>query len=294
MRNSKSSKEYPSKEHSLEDVEDFLLTLHDLKQKFADLGQAGEIEHSDITSLTRRFEHTAIDFFGTQSHQAESYKGWKAYYMFAYNGSISDEEFKDETQRAYREGAKKTGTEIESLIDYWQIKRDRLQVSAKNQAAVNSKVTSPHLESNRVFIVHGQNEGAKYAVTNVLHQVGLEPIILHEMPNQGKTIIEKLEDHSNVAFAVVLLTPDDIGYPKDKPTELRPRARQNVILELGFFMAKLTRGRVCALHGEGVELPSDFQGIVYIPLDSHGAWKFKLGKELASAGFKIDLTNIRE
>jgi predicted nucleotide-binding protein len=107
------------------------------------------------------------------------------------------------------------------------------------------------------------------------------------------TIIEKLEANStDVGFAIAILTGDDVGYPKDVPAKLLPRARQNVILELGFFMAKISRGRVFALYEDGVELPSDFQGVVYTKLDSSGAWKYKLGKELRYAGFDIDLNKV--
>jgi predicted nucleotide-binding protein len=100
----------------------------------------------------------------------------------------------------------------------------------------------------RVFIVHGHASEAKESLARFLERVGLEPIILHEQPNSGRTIIEKFEVYADVGFAVVLLTPDDVGAPKDAPTELKPRARQNVIAELGYFYGKLSRHRVCALY----------------------------------------------
>jgi predicted nucleotide-binding protein len=87
----------------------------------------------------------------------------------------------------------------------------------------------------------------------------------------------------------VLLTPDDIGAPATAKDKLAARARQNVILELGYFLGKLTRRRVCALYKAGVEIPSDFQGVLYVELDSGGAWRTKLAQELVEAGFSIDL-----
>jgi len=146
--------------------------------------------------------------------------------------------------------------------------------------------------AKKIFIVHGHDEASKYAVAHLINQVGLEPLILHEQPNGGKTIIEKLEHHSNVGFAVVLLTPDDIGHQAKHPEQSMPRARQNVIMELGFFMGKISRGKVCALHAENVEIPSDFQGVMYIKMDNAGAWKFRLGQEIKAAGFDIDISKI--
>ncbi len=145
------------------------------------------------------------------------------------------------------------------------------------------------VESNGIFIVHGHDEAAKESVARFIERSGAKPIILHEQPNAGKTIIEKFEDNSDVGFAVVLLTPDDIGAPKEKKDQPRLRARQNVILELGYFMGKLGRGRVCALYKEGVEIPSDYQGVLYIPMDSAGAWRMALAKEIKNADIEIDL-----
>jgi len=145
---------------------------------------------------------------------------------------------------------------------------------------------------NDIFIAHGQDETAKESVARFVERLGPTVVILHEQPNVGRTIIEKFEDHSNVAFAIVLLTPDDIGAPNDKKGETKPRARQNVILELGYFMGKLGRGRVCALYKEGIEIPSDYQGVLYIPMDSAGAWKMELAKEIKNAGIEVDLNKL--
>ncbi|MEE8356570.1 MAG: nucleotide-binding protein, partial [Anaerolineales bacterium] len=105
----------------------------------------------------------------------------------------------------------------------------------------------PPGDSKKIFIVHGRDEEAKDSLARFLEKLGLEVIILHEQPNQGRTIIEKFEDYSDVGFAVVLLTPDDIG-GRANDLELLPRARQNVVFELGFFIGALGRERVCALH----------------------------------------------
>lgn len=118
--------------------------------------------------------------------------------------------------------------------------------------------------------------GAKEAVARLLARLDLNPIILHEQPNKGRTVIETFEAYSDVGFAVPLLTPDDIGATKTTPEKLLSRARQNVILELGYFIGRLSRTRVCALYVEGVELPSDIHGVLYVPLDAGGVWRWKL------------------
>ena len=115
---------------------------------------------------------------------------------------------------------------------------------------------------------------------------------IRDRANRGQTIIEKFEEHSAVSFAVVLLTPDDVGATKAEATSPRPRARQNVVFELGFFIGKLGRQNVCALYKSGVEIPSDYQGVIYIPMDSEGAWQSKLAREMRAAGLPVDLNRV--
>lgn len=145
--------------------------------------------------------------------------------------------------------------------------------------------------SKRIFIVHGHDGEAREAVARFLSTIGFEPVILHEQANKGRTVIEKVEGNSDVGFAVVLLTPDDMGRAKSD-TELEPRARQNVLLELGYFIAKLGRERVCALKRGEVMIPSDFAGVVWEEMDHSGGWKTRLGRELEAAGQQIDWNRV--
>ncbi len=140
----------------------------------------------------------------------------------------------------------------------------------------------------KVLVVHGRNREVKEQVARFLMRLGLEPILLDEQPAMGRTLIEKLEAQAGIVFAVVILTGDDVGGLATRPRTLRLRARQNVIFELGFSVANLTRERVCALYQEGVELPSDMHGVEYMPLDPAGAWRAKLGRELYEAGLRFD------
>ena len=146
-------------------------------------------------------------------------------------------------------------------------------------------------DKTKVFIVHGHDEGPREAVARLLEKQGLEPIILHEQASRGMTIPEKLIAHGEVGFAVVLLTPDDFGRTKAETTD-KPRARQNVILELGYFVGRLGRDKVCALLKGGIEMPSDYVGTVYINWDAGGAWMLELAKELRAAGYDVDLNKI--
>jgi predicted nucleotide-binding protein len=141
--------------------------------------------------------------------------------------------------------------------------------------------------SRRVFVVHGHDGEARETVARFLEKIDFEAIILHEQANKGRTVIEKIEANSDVGFAVVLLTPDDVGRSV-KEEQLEPRARQNVLLELGYFIGLLGRGRVCALKHGSLDIPSDFAGVVWEAMDAAGAWKNSLCRELDAAGFEID------
>jgi predicted nucleotide-binding protein len=159
-------------------------------------------------------------------------------------------------------------------------------------AVVSTAAAAPVSHGRKVFVVHGHDEGAREAVARFLKDIGFEPIILHEQANQGRTVIEKVEDHGDVGFAVVLLTQDDIGCVKDGTPV--PRARQNVVLELGYFVGRLGRKHVCALKRGDLEIPSDFGGVVYETFDTSGGWKQALGKELKAAGYEIDWNKVMQ
>ena len=144
--------------------------------------------------------------------------------------------------------------------------------------------------SNKIFVVHGHDEGARESVARFLERLGFEAIILHEQANRGRTIIEKVEANSDVGFAVVLLTPDDEGCVKGGTPE--PRVRQNVLLELGYFIGRLKRERVCALRKGEVDIPSDFAGVVWEEMDAGNGWKQALGRELSAAGYDIEWNKV--
>ena len=147
-------------------------------------------------------------------------------------------------------------------------------------------------ESRAVFVVHGHDDGAKNAVARLIDQLHFNPVILHEQSNRGQTVIEKFERHSDVAFAVVLLTDDDMGAAKPAAANLKPRARQNVVLELGYFIGRLGRENVAVLSVPGLELPSDLAGVIPIEYDKRGAWKSELASEMKAAGLAVDMNDL--
>ncbi len=150
--------------------------------------------------------------------------------------------------------------------------------------------------SNKIFVVHGHDQSLKTDVERFLHEVGLTPVVLHREADEGATIIEKFEKHSDVGFAFILLTPDEISYTADQintadsEREIEYRARPNVIFEFGYFVAKLGRNRVCCLHKGDVVVPSDLSGLIYKKVgESLDTQAYAIIKELKSAGYKINL-----
>jgi predicted nucleotide-binding protein len=169
------------------------------------------------------------------------------------------------------------------------------EIFAEGKALITSGViqserleTVVEVDKTKVFVVHGHDDLAKTEVARFIEKLDFEPIILHEQASAGKTIIEKIEEHSNVGFGVVLYTPCDYGAKKDD-TNVQPRARQNVVFEHGFLIGKIGRRNVCALVKDKVETPNDISGVVYISLDNAGAWKIGLAKELRSSGYDVDM-----
>ncbi len=142
------------------------------------------------------------------------------------------------------------------------------------------------LAKNKVFFVHGTECDITMKVLTFLKDIGLEPVILKELAAAGKTLIDEIQEQSEVKYAIALLTPDNVGgvYSED----LQFRTTQNVILELGIFVGKFSRKNVSALYTEDLELPADYHGFEYILLDDEGNWQTTLIYELKEAGFEIN------
>lgn len=163
--------------------------------------------------------------------------------------------------------------------------------TAPSQGSPAPQPTPVTRNKRKVFIVHGRDNEAKQEVSRFIESLGLEAIILHEQASSGMTIIEKIEHYSNDAdFALVLYTACDKGRgAHETKVPARDRARQNVVFEHGYLMAKLGRENVCSLVKGDIETPNDISGVVYVQLDDFGAWKNDVTKELKACGYSVGI-----
>ncbi len=204
-----------------------------------------------------------------------------------YNNKKSDAERREESSKILDRAV----TILEGHILRLKEKREDLEADQGTEQSGTLSSDKSSTNSRRVFVVHGRDVAAKEEVRRLLTQLKLEPVILGEQPDQGQTVIEKFEGNADVGFAVVLLTPDDKGGLADSSNEPQRRARQNVIFELGFFVGKLGRKKVCTLYKGNVEIMSDYQGVIYVPMDDEG-WRLNLAQEIKSAGINVDLNHL--
>ena len=181
---------------------------------------------------------------------------------------------------------------IDSIIE--RLELFPLTSALQSEAEDANLDAGPPSRSKRVFVVHGHDEVAKTNLEVFLHEIGLEPVVLHRQADEGMTVIEKFEKHSDVGYAFILLTPDEVAYLKadaEKPDEQRKkenRARPNVIFEFGYFVGKLGRARVCCLYTGDVALPSDVHGMIYKRFgNSIDEVAYSIIKDLKASGYAI-------
>ena len=191
---------------------------------------------------------------------------------------------------------------VEDIFRFRRGKNVTRDVMSLQSASREARKSGVRAFSKKVFIVHGRDHKPMRELKSMLSEFGLNPIVLHEQPSGSRTIVEKLEMYSDVGYAFVLLTPDEpliLSYPKKSfmvrdvwkfVKLLPPRARQNVVLEFGYFIGILGRDRVCCLYRGNVELPSDMQGMVYIQFKkSVKERRNEIIKELKAAGYEIKI-----
>lgn len=258
-----------------------------------------EIERFDVTQLTKRgspeqkaleatIEGVLTSVFGHDTVEFRRY----ARSTKLDHGSVRirlDGRSHDDCHEARQYVAEGKAAAVQILQSAIKWLNDEIEHAAEF-APIAEPAHTVALNSKKIFIVHGHDEGARQTVARFIEKIGFEAVILSEQASQGRTIIEKIEAHTDVGFAIILLTEDDVG---GKTAEsLCPRARQNVLLELGYFIAKLTRQRVCTLRKGDVEIPTDFAGVVWETLDDGGAWKTALARELKAASYEIDWNKV--
>ncbi len=251
----------------------------------------GEEIYGRQIQTNRQFEQARQDFYDWNDFNSELLKQ-------SFNKQNNEyKERYDNINNKFIYVSKSPSEELQEFIEDVKNKVNNLKQLVAKLSLIKTEINEPIITkeisgaTNKVFIVHGHNNEVKVNVARTIEKLGLEAIILHEQANSGKTIIEKFEQYADVAFAIIILTDDDLGKSK-KDDNLNNRARQNVILELGYFIGKLSRNKVCPLYLSGVELPSDLLGLLYIELDAEESWKFKLAKELKASGLDIDVNKI--
>jgi predicted nucleotide-binding protein len=282
----------PKAFHSIDEIDRAITKLRRRLSDVEGLRTAG-VSHDDAraSNVESAISKAILEIYGEHSPEFREH----GYYHFVTSWRIngSDQEY----QASFVDGLATAETTIGGLIQSLAEARADLQASAPRAHEAQASAA----KSNEVFVVHGHDHETLTAVEAFLSVIGLQPIVLHKQANEGRTLIEKFERHaSRTPFAVVLVTHDDWGCSNEEKERvqlagkiaavLKPRARQNVILELGYFAGSLGRNRVAVLYERGVELPSDLMGIVYVQLDS--GWKTALARELRAAGVAFDANRL--
>jgi predicted nucleotide-binding protein len=225
--------------------------------------------------LTRIFDDHSI---------AEDFSDADSYGVYVTRDmSLSEDvvEFKDDIRKCLNN--------LESLLERIELIPSSMELQ---QNVITAHVQKSKTQTNKVFIVHGHDNEAKQSAARFVEKLGLEAVIFHEQEDMGQTIIEKLERVSDVNYAIVLLTPDDVAHSRITPEQVQNRARQNVIFEWGYLMSKLGRRNVSALIKGNVEVLSDLQGLLWTTMDDGDAWKYKITKEMRTAGLDADSNKI--
>ncbi len=257
--------------------------LHQIRRQARQLMDSEEMFDADYHKWHRDAEVAIENIFGRESRHIKDFN------IIQFEPQHAEPTPQEEID-VYEDGLERAQGIIQSMVDeirVYGLPSDNVDRSPSS--LITPKGTKP--TSNRVFVVHGHDEAMKQSVARVLEKLGLKPIILHDQPNKGRTIIEKFTNYSDVSFAVILLSPDDLAFTGTMaPSSAKPRARQNVILELGFFLGRLGRDRVFPLYcgDRNFEIPSDYSGVIYTPFDEAGSWRVELLRELKSCGFNVD------
>ena len=255
--------------------------LQKLKEKMAEIDALQKMSHGNESfQLWRNSAETLlVHALGDEVAQTEEFKKISYWPPLIVSGMAESV-----YQESYASGLQRARTALQSIYDEVKEYFDDQNIEQKQ---VVERQTLPL--GKEVFVVHGHDNEMLLKVKEFLTKSGLHPIVLREQPNEGRTIIEKFENEAaSTGFAVVLLTPDDVGRDVNEANGENPRARQNVVFEMGYFIGKFGRRKVAAICDPSVERPGDVAGVVYIDSTSGNDWKIALMKELRAAGYDVD------
>ena len=271
-----------------------LALLDEQIKKWKALDSGGSVSGEDVGDLWSETKYVLELTFGENSKQVKCFIEIPPIWVSMKRARLGqqprsewfahrtpDESEKKQEDAKYR--AEDNQERLKALQRIWKNLKINLKEVPPSAVSPQSQV-----RGNKIFLVHGHDPATKLEVADFLLKVtGESPIILHKQADEGRVTIEKFEDKaSDAGFAVVLLTADDEGNAKGESP--KPRARQNVIFELGYFIGKLGRNRICILYEKGVELPSDYEGVLYIEIGKDN-WLLNLAKEIKAAGFQADM-----
>jgi predicted nucleotide-binding protein len=271
-----------SREDAKQRLQDRINKGMELKVKQINTRQAFD-ELSNAYSKWDSFNSELLKRVFTTDEAVKEYDFWSVMSIGIYESSLSEQitdVYKDVDKKIHR---------LDSIIE--RLELIPLAVSASAPEQLQTESIS---RGKKVFVVHGHDDAAKTNLEVFLHEVGLEPVVLHRQADQGLTVIEKFEKHSEVGYAFILLTPDEAAYlaaDAQKPESERKiewRARPNVIFEFGYFIGKLGRSRVCCLYTGNVSLPSDVNGMIYKRYEkSVEEVGYSIIKDLKAAGYEV-------
>jgi predicted nucleotide-binding protein len=279
---------------------ELLISQDEARSKLQDRIQKGiELKNIHVGSLdalnTARNEYYKWDSFNTELLKriftTEEHSNEYSHRFFAGFGGRDEPSIGEKINDLHKDIDRNNHT-LDSIIE-------RLELIPVNK--INSLLTSGinelsklDLNTKKVFVVHGHDEIAKTNLEIFLREIGLEPVVLHRQADEGLTIIEKFEKHSDVGYAFILLTPDEIAYIKadeskeDSERKKESRSRPNVIFEFGYFVGKLGRSRVCCLYKGDVSLPSDVSGMIYKKFTNNiEEVGYSIIKDLKASGYEI-------
>lgn len=257
----------------------------ELKQRRVDTRDAFDTLSNDFSKWDA-FNSELLKRLFTNDELAKEYDFWGAMAISMREPSLGEkiaDVYKDVDKKIHR---------LDSIIE--RLELIPLSMAAQSAVPVQQEALPSQPRTKKVFVVHGRDEVAKTSLEVFLHEIGLEPVVLHRQADEGMTIIEKFEKHSEVGYAFILLTPDEVAYlaaEESKPDAERQkefRARPNVIFEFGYFVGKLGRSRVCCLYTGNVSLPSDVSGMIYKRYEkSIEEVAYSVIKDLKASGYAI-------
>ena len=273
-----------SRDNAKQRLQDRINQGMELKQRQVGTREALD-EFSNSYDKWDRFNSELLRRIFTTDEAAKEYDYWGVGII-----SLREPALGERIADVYKDIDKKTHR-LDSIVERLEL----IPLSSQLAPTEPVRLSSILPKTKKVFVVHGHDEIAKTGLEVFLHEIGLEPIVLHRQADVGLTVIEKFEKHSDVGYAFILLTPDEVAYlasdetKADAERKKELRARPNVIFEFGYFIGKLGRSKVCCLYTGAVSLPSDVNGMIYKRYDkSIEEVAYSVIKDLKASGYEVD------